>query len=598
LAAAKNVGFAYGFNVHDEDVAEWGGSRPDTTDIPEEGALVRDVIYGSNFVASHLVHFYQLAALDFIDPLAANLNKPPFCPRYGPPYNPGDPVYDYYYRVPTAGGTSGTTNMNVYLVAQYVLALQFRRMCNQIGAIWGGRAPFVQGLTPGGVATSVTQEAIDKTRELLYEGPGGTGTPSAPAAGTILKFIGAPTDFALFVNLEGGELDKLPIAGDGSSVYAGTHLFDVVAVAMLYPEYFWLGNAYERFLAYGVFEQGDPSNPIGDNRLLSRGRKITGAEYSTGSDWTSGWAVPNPSPPEWKPAIQGNVYENISSSWYRYGSGAWKHPWRGETKPRPQKTTAYSWVKSPRYRDATDPGGFAYGLVPYEAGPLARMQVNGNYYAGILYDAYVANGVSPTIPIGPFAGVTFPRYGDPAPHLGAIFPGVGGLPNLAAYGLTYNGDSALDRYAARQLECWKVANAMVGWLNRLETMVGNATSITRTPPADQFYTQSFGWTEAPRGALGHWMKVSGPGPNQGKIEKYQCVVPSTWNASPRDANGNPGPAEKAMEDVYVHDVNHPLEILRISHSWDFCTACAVHIVKPNKRGKKVEKIVHMDPTYL
>jgi Ni,Fe-hydrogenase I large subunit len=231
------------------------------------------------------------------------------------------------------------------------------------------------------------------------------------------------------------------------------------------------------------------------------------------------------------------------------------------------------------------------------------MQVNGDYYAGILYDLGAMGGSDGvTIPLGPFAGVKLPQYGDPGPHLQGIFPATpfGFMPDLgpAGYNLTYTGGSCLDRYAARQLECWKVANAMVGWLNRLETMVGNATSITRTPPADQFYTQSFGWTEAPRGALGHWMKVSGPGPNQGKIEKYQCVVPSTWNASPRDANGNPGPAEKAMEDVYVHDVNHPLEILRISHSWDFCTACAVHIVKPNKRGKKVEKIVHMDPTYL
>jgi len=234
--------------------------------------------------------------------------------------------------------------------------------------------------------------------------------------------------------------------------------------------------------------------------------------------------------------------------------------------------------------------------VPYEAGPLARMQVNGDYYGGILYDlGAVGGGVGGTIPLGPFAGVPLPQYGDPGPDLGAIFTGMGFFPNLGpgGYNLTYTGDSALDRYAARQVECWKVANALVDWLNRLQTMVGAVTSITRKPDqGDKYYASSYGWTEAPRGALGHWMNTN---MGTGKIENYQCVVPSTWNASPRDTFGIPGPAEKAMENVFVKDINHPLEILRISHAWDFCTACAVHLVKKNGRGKTENKTIHMDP---
>ena len=589
MAAAKNVGFAYGFNVHDEDATIH--NRPDTDDIPEAGHLVRDVIYGSNFVASHLVHFYHLAAPDFVDVanVGLGLNKGPFCPRYGP--NPGDALYPYYYRIPTV--------ISQYLTAQYVIALKIRRICNQIGGLWGGRAPFIQGLTPGGASPSVSQEAIDKSREILYEGGVG-GTPSAPAAGTILAFIGTPFDFANWVTDTGGDTTKLPIVGDGT--YGGTMMFDVIAAAVFYPEYFWYGNAYERFLAYGVFEQGDPANAIGDNRLLSRGRKNTGAIYSNQTGVLPA-TFSDPKPAEWAAPLQQNVYENIESSHYLYngGKGGWRQPLSGETTPEPRRTPtgpagyeAYSWIKSPRYKDNSDPLGPG---VPYEAGPLARMQVNGDYYAGILYDLGVLGGADGvTIPVGPFAGVKLPKYGDPGPDLQAIFPSgtFGFMPNLgpAGYNLVYTGGSSLDRYAARQIECWKVANALVSWLSRLEAQVGAVTSTTRKPGTDQYYPSSYGWTEAPRGALGHWMTTD---MNTGKIKNYQCVVPSTWNASPRDALGTPGPAEKAMEDIFVKDIHNPLEVLRVSHSWDFCTACAVHLVKKDGSKVKEENRFTMEP---
>ena len=530
------------------------------------------------------------------------------CPRYGP--SPGAADYGYYYRF----GTLVTS----FLTAKYVLALTYRRMCNQIGGLWGGRAPFIQGLTPGGASPSISQDAINKTGDLLYRGPGHTGTPSAPAPGTILAFIGHPTDFANYVtNSTVADFSNLPIVGtvtDAGTPYAGTMMFDVVAAASFYPEYFWLGNAYERFLAYGVFEDGDPANAIGDRRLLSRGRKNTGAKYSNQTGILPA-TFSGPKPAEWQQVFQGDIFENIESSHYLYngGKGGWKQPLSGETSPEPRRTPtgptgfeAYSWIKSPRYKDLADPLGPA---VPYEVGPLARMQVNGDYYAGILYDlgamgynpalpASTPDGV--TIPAGPFAGVKLPRYGDPGPNLGAIpaFAGMGFLPDLgpAGYNLTYTGGSCLDRYAARQIECWKVANAMASWLLRLNTMVGAVTSITRTPASqggtDKYYSQSYGMTEAPRGALSHWMNTN---MTTGKIENYQCVVPSTWNASPRDSFGTPGPAEKAMEDVFVKDINNPLEILRVSHSWDFCTACAVHLVQKKGNGKTVEKTIHIDP---
>jgi hydrogenase large subunit len=579
LAAAKNVGNTFGYNVHYED----GGPGWDTpaSDVPEAGALVRDMAYGSNFVASHLVHFYQLAALDFIDPLAAGLDKPPFCPSYASDLTSGTWPYDYYYRVPT---NLGGKNLNVYLVAQYVLSLEFRRKCNQIGAIWSGRAPFIQGLLPGGISSSISQAAIDKTRELLYKGSG-SGTPSAPAAGTILKFIGQPTDFAKWVKDEGADPTILPIIGNGTSLYAGTMMFDVFAVAMFYPEYFWLGNAYERFLAYGVFEHGDESNPIGDKRLLSRGRKNTGDIY-TGQ--TPGTLTAPSSPPEWNPALQSNVYENVKNSYYTDTTdNKWRHPWKGKTSPNPGKSGAYSWVKSPRYKVGSN-------YLPYEVGPLARMMVNGSYYAGVLADVYESVVGNRLIPVPPFNAVSaeIPQYGDAAPDLGAVFGH--NLPDLSAapFSLTYTGDGALDRYAARQLEAWKVATAMVDWLDRLEgSHIGKVTALTTKPVPDK--AKGYGWTEAPRGALGHWMKVQ-----NGKILKYQCVVPSTWNASPTDVLGQKGPAEKAMLNTYVYDDTRPLEVLRVSHSWDFCTACAVHLVKRNGKGEKEEEtVIEIKPTH-
>jgi hydrogenase large subunit len=564
MAAAKNVGNAYGHNVHYEDGgAGWNDA---TNDITEAGALVRDIAYGSNIVASHLVHFYQLVALDYIDPLAAGLDKAPVCPRFGPAYNPGTLPYDYYYRIPTAmagSGAAGTYNLNVYLVAQYVIALKIRRICNQIGAIWSGRAPFIQGLTPGGISTSVSQEAINKTRSLLNQ---------------VLTFIGQPADFAAWLGA-GADPANLPIIGDVSpGSYGGTMLFDVVAAAMFYPEFFWYGNAHERFLAYGVFERGDPTNTVtNDERLLGRGRKITGRKYSDPYSPQSGPYVANPM----------KVKESIKSSWYKYTTGAdsWLHPWDGETTPKPQKATAYSWVKSPRYKDPSDPVFGSVKFVPYEVGPLARMQVNGDYYAGLLYDAGYH-----TIPVGPFAGAKVPEYGDYGPNLKAAFGFGPNLSNSGANALSvqYIGDSALDRVAARQLEAWKIANAMVTWLDRLEgvsgwspSLIGKETSKTKPNPVN---AQGYGWTEAPRGALGHWIKIV-----NGKIKNYQCVVPSTWNASPVDAKGTHGPAEKAMKDLYIADARYPLELLRVSHSWDFCTACAVHLVKRDDKGEVEEE---------
>ena len=92
--------------------------------------------------------------------------------------------------------------------------------------------------------------------------------------------------------------------------------------------------------------------------------------------------------------------------------------------------------------------------------------------------------------------------------------------------------------------------------------------------------------EAPRGALSHWIVIE-----DGKIANYQAIVPSTWNAGPRDPNGKPGAYEAALEDAHeMHDPEQPLEILRTIHSFDPCLACASHVMSHDGRELAVVKV--------
>ena len=157
--------------------------------------------------------------------------------------------------------------------------------------------------------------------------------------------------------------------------------------------------------------------------------------------------------------------------------------------------------------------------LPYETGPLARMWVNGDYRKGI---------------------------------------------------------SVMDRHKARAQETLKIAVACQSWINELQA---NSPVFTpHTPPANG---AGVGLTEAPRGALGHWLQVS-----SGKISRYQIITPTCWNGSPRDSSGNPGPIEKALIGVPVRNIEEPIEVLRVIHSFDPCLACAVHVVRPEV-GKKI-----------
>jgi hydrogenase large subunit len=141
---------------------------------------------------------------------------------------------------------------------------------------------------------------------------------------------------------------------------------------------------------------------------------------------------------------------------------------------------------------------------------------------------------------------------------------------LTDFGITMDAlFSVLGRMGMRALECKFIADSMDRWLDEL--MGGDAVYKYSAVPE---YATGLGLTEAPRGALGHWIDIS-----SGKISRYQVVTPTTWNASPRDDFGQLGPLEQALIGTPVADLEQPIEVLRVIRSFDPCIACAVHIVR-------------------
>jgi [NiFe] hydrogenase large subunit/hydrogenase large subunit len=246
------------------------------------------------------------------------------------------------------------------------------------------------------------------------------------------------------------------------------------------------------------------------------------------------------------------ITEQITHSWYNYEGGEEQalHPSEGETKPnytgpeppfeRLDTAKKYSWLKSPRYDG-----------VPMEVGPLARMLVN--YVQGHEQVQGLVNHVLKTLGVGPEA----------------LF-------------------STLGRVAARGIETQLLVDKIGDWVDELADNMGkgelrihdNSKWDPESWPAD---CMGAGFHEAPRGSLGHWVHVK-----DAKIARYQCVVPSTWNAGPRDSGGTPGPYEAALVGTPVADAEQPIEILRTVHSFDPCMACGVHVVEPG--GREITRV--------
>jgi len=319
-----------------------------------------------------------------------------------------------------------------------------------------------------------------------------------------------------------------------------TYIPDVKTVASVFSGNLLAGTAAngvgagcKKYLAYGIF-------PTSTGALtLSAGFLNATSDNPSGSN---SWSV--------SAFNQANIKEHITYSFYENGGGAYDklHPSVGVTTPKIGKAGAYSWLKAPRYAtDATSGNTHVC-----EVGPLARVLVN-----------YVAGNTTITGPVNTFLTDT-------------------GLINLGAGACLNALRSVLGRHAARAIECKVIADAMQGWITELgaATATSGQTYKHRNTPKQ---ATGYGLTEAPRGALGHWVGIKGK-----KISHYQCVVPTTWNGSPKDDFGQAGPIEQALNGTLVtDDATGRTAVGRIVRSFDPCIACAVHIVSPDK--EKVTK---------
>jgi hydrogenase large subunit len=306
---------------------------------------------------------------------------------------------------------------------------------------------------------------------------------------------------------------------------------DLLAVASFYKEWAGYGEGLGNFLVYGEFPDGGGENLFPAGVILDR-------DLSTVH-----------------PMDHEKITEYVTHSWYAYGDGdqADKHPWDGETDPNYtgpeppyeflQTDSKYSWVKAPRYEGQA-----------MEVGPLARMLVA--YASGQARAKELVDGALGALDVGPEA----------------LF-------------------STLGRTAARGLETVMVVEQLVPWLDGLAGNMANGDLKIHAgelwdPATWPKEARGWGHHEAPRGALGHWIQIE----NQ-RVANYQCVVPSTWNASPRDAKGQMGAYEASLVGTPIADPERPIEILRTIHSFDPCLACAVHVV--DAQGRELTR-VHLD----
>ena len=421
--------------------------------LPKNGRLIRNLILGANYIQSHIIHFYHLSALDFVDITAIlkytgkdkNLQdlkswvKAQISSNQLYPAAPFLPRYDSKY--------IENTEINIAAIKNYLDALEMRGFAQQAGALFGGKLPHAATLIPGGVTEKVTAKKIAEYT-------------------SIMKKLSTFIDEA--------------------------YIPDVIEVANAFPDYFNIGKGCENFLAYGVFPESDDTG----EKFFPDGIVIKGKLN------------------RFDPSM---ISEDVLYSNYSSASGL--TPGNGETLPDPHKQSAYSWLKAPRYDN-----------MPMEVGPLARVLV-----------AYLSNSNNDLNKL--VDGV-----------LGKLYKRVSSL------------FSVLGRHAARAIETKLVAQQCLKWINELN------------PDAPVFQDfeipdscKGYGLTEAPRGALGHWINVKDK-----KIHNYQCVVPTTWNCSPKDDRGIPGPVEQALIGAPVVDEHNPMEPARIVRSFDPCIACAVH----------------------
>ncbi len=480
-------------------------------EIPLNAQFIRNLIVTAHALHDHIVHFYHLSALDWVDLVSALKADPVQASKIGESLsnwtgNGRKEMAAVQERLKTfvgsgqlgiyANGYWGhpamklSPEVNLLAAAHYLQALQIQRKANQIVTILGSKTPHIQNLAVGGVANPINlNEPNTLTMTQLTQ------------IKTLIDELGT------FVN----------------EVY----MVDVAAIGAFYSDWTQYGKGVTNYLCVPEL----PLDTKGTEFELPGGY-ISNGDLSTFTPITSFNDA----------GFEDNVSESVKHSWYNGDANL--HPYEGETEPDYtdfQDDGKYSWVKAPTFKGK-----------PAQVGPLAN--VLGMYAAG---------------------------HEPTKRHLGRLISLVetvakAKIPLSALH-------STIGRHAARSVRAGVLCESLSNQYNLLIENIGKGDTDTFNPPSfPKGEQQGVGIHEAPRGALSHWCVIK-----DGKIKNYQCVVPSTWNAGPRNENDELGPYEASLVGNPVADADRPLEVVRTIHSFDPCLACAIHMHDP-KTGKRVK----------
>ncbi|MBC6490820.1 nickel-dependent hydrogenase large subunit [Flavihumibacter stibioxidans] len=486
--------------------------------IPPNAEWVRNIMFCTQYLHDHVVHFYHLHAMDWVDvvnALKADPKKTSELAQSISPWPKSSPGYfsDLQKRIGKfvesgqlgifANGYWGhpayklPAEVNLIGLAHYLEALEWQKEIVKVHAIFGGKNPHPNYLV-GGMACSISVDDVSG------------------------------------INAE--RLAHVKQLLDQAKVFVEqVYIPDLMAIASFYKDWGSIGGGLGNFMVYG---------DLGENGYKDEKSYKFPSGVILDKDISKVHEVDLRKDDE--------IQEFISHSWYEYKDGdkVGLHPWKGESKvkysgPKPpfdylDTTQKYSYLKTPRWN------GHAM-----EVGPLARVLVG--YARGRQDYQEVVNKTLKDLDI----------------PVTALF-------------------STLGRTAARGLETILVGQWAMEFYDKLINSIKSGD--TRMADTSKFDPSTWpskavgvGHSEAPRGALAHWINI-----DDGKIANYQLVVPTTWNASPRDGNGKLSAYEAALIDTPVADINQPVEILRTIHSFDPCLACAVHLYDEN--GKHINRI--------
>jgi hydrogenase large subunit len=481
-------------------------------EIPRNAQYIRNLILIGHALHDHVVHFYQLSALDWVDVLQIPKADPAKTAALAASLSPWTrnstqefkAAQDKVKAVAASGQLGILANgywghpamrlspeVNLLAFAHYLQALEYQRKALQVVGILGGKTPHIQNLTVGGVANAVDLD--------------GEGALNMDRLGSIKSLLDEVTRFVHEV-----------------------YFVDVCAIAGMYPEWFSIGSGVKNYLSVPDL----PLDSAGTSFDLPGGYIREGDLASIRSFKTAADS-----------SFRQAVTEDVTHAYYKGEKPL--HPWKGETEPQFTGWTAdakYSWVKAPRFEGKAA-----------QVGPLSQVLVGfaqGHELTKKWATAALAN----------VAAVAKTQVTPAALH------------------------STLGRHAARAIRASMLADlAQKHWQLLVDNIGKGDLQTWNAPSFPSGEIEGVGTHEAPRGTLSHWVVI-----RDGKIKNYQAVVPSTWNASPRDASGAHGPYEASLLKTPLARPEEPLEVLRTVHSFDPCMACACHAFDPS--GKQIVRV--------